>query len=251
MTLLNFVIYILWVVPILLQGAIVFGMVRRKLVKSFPVFFTYTLWVLFSTTGLLFFRPYGSLFHRLHWCEEAVSVVLGLAVIFEILRHILPPYTSPRFVTSLVWISTGLFAVAALLMFVSAKPLRGNYAVYEIIMLAERSVRFLQASLLIVVIALMSVLGLTWHHEALGILIGFGIYSAGALFAFECGALHWMDPIAFSIVNSASYNVAALIWAFYILLPRGGNPLDRLPNADLADWNDAFNDYVSQRSRRW
>lgn len=132
MTLLNFVIYILWVVPILLQGAIVFGMVRRKLVKSFPVFFTYTLWVLFSTTGLLFFRPYG-----------------------------------------------------------------------------------------------------------------------GALFAFECGALHWMDPIAFSIVNSASYNVAALIWAFYILLPRGGNPLDRLPNADLADWNDAFNDYVSQRSRRW
>jgi len=152
---------------------------------------------------------------------------------------------------SLVWIFTGLFAVAALLMFVSAKPLTGNYAVYEIILLAERSVRFLQASLLIVVIALMSVLGLTWHHEALGILLGFGIYSAGALFAFECGALHWLDPLAFSILNSASYNVAVLIWALYILRPRGGNPLDRLPNADLADWNNALNDYVSQRPRRW
>jgi len=57
MTLLNFVIYTLWVVPIVLQDAIIFGMVRHKLVKSFPVFFTYTLWVLFSTTGLLFFRP--------------------------------------------------------------------------------------------------------------------------------------------------------------------------------------------------
>lgn len=250
MTPLTLVIYALWVFPILVQGAIVFGMVRRKLVKSFPIFFTYTLWVLFSAAGLLFLKPLGSLYHHLQWCEEALSVVLGLGAIFEILRHILPPYSSPRFVMSLVWVLTGLFAVTALLMFLSAKPLTGNYAMYEVVMLAERSVRFLQASLLIVVFVLMSVLGLTWHHEALGILIGFGIYSAGALVAFEFGALHWMNPVASSMLNSAAYNVAVLIWAFYILRPRRRSPLDRLPNADLTEWNNALNNYVCQRPRR-
>jgi hypothetical protein len=249
MTLFNLVIYALWVFPLVLQAAIAFGMVRRKLVKSFPIFFAYTGWVLFACTGLLFLKPSGNLFHHLHWCEEALSIVLGLAAIFEILRHILPPYSSPRFVMHLLWVLAGLFAVTALLMFVSAKPMTGNYAMYEVIVLAERSVRFLQASLLIVVIALMSVLGLAWHHEALGILIGFGVYSAVALVAFECGALHWLNPIAFSMLNSAGYNVAALIWAFYILHPRRRTPVERLPNADLAEWNSALDNYVNQRSR--
>ena len=250
MTLLNLVIYALWIFPIVLQAAIVFCMVRRKLVKSFPVFFMYTLWVLFSAAGLLFLKPFGSLYHHLHWCEEALSVVLGLGAIFEILRHILPPYSSPRFVMSLVWVLTGLFVVIALLMFLSAKPMTGNYQGYEVVMLAERTVRLLQASLLIVVIALMSVLGLTWHHEALGILIGFGVYSAGALVAFECGALHWMNPLAFSILNSAAYNVGALIWAFYILRPPRKKSVQLLPSADLTEWNNALNNYVNQRTRR-
>lgn len=251
MTLLNFVIYALWVVPIVLQAGIVLGMVRYKLVRSFPVFFSYTVWVFFAETGLLFFIHPGNVYQRLYLCKEALAVVLGFAAIFEILRHILPPSTSPRFVVNLVWVLAGLFAVAALMMFVSAKPMMGNYAMYEVVMLAERSVRFAQASLLIVVIALMSVLELTWQHESLGILLGFGVYSAVALVAFELGAIHWMNPIAFSMLNSAGYNVAALIWAFYILRPRRRKPVGCLPNADLAEWNSALNNFVSQRSRRY
>jgi hypothetical protein len=250
MTPLDFVIYALWLFPLVVQAAIVFGMVRRKLVKSFPVFLAYTVVVFFSETGLLVFHPTGNVYRRLYSCKEALSVVLGLSAIFEILRHILPPYSSPRFVISLVWVLAGLFAITALLMFVLAKPMTGNYAMYEIIMLAERSVRFLQASLLIVVIALMSVLGLRWHHEALGILLGFGVYSSVALVAFECGVLHWMNPIAFSILNSAGYNLAALIWAFCILRPSRKAPVERLPNADLAEWNNVLDNYVNRRSLR-
>jgi hypothetical protein len=250
MTLLNLVIYALWVFPLVVQAAILFGMVRRKLVKSFPIFFTYTVVVFFSETALLVFHPVGNVYRRFYTYKEALAVVLGLAVILEILRYILPPYSSPKFVFNFVSLLTGLFAVTALLMFVSAKPMTGNYAMYEVIVLAERSVRFLQASLLIVMIALMSLLAVTWQHESLGILIGFGIYSAVALVAFECGALHWLDPVAFSMLNSAGYNVAALIWAFYILRPRRTKPLDRLPNPDLAEWNNTLDNYVNQRSRR-
>lgn len=249
MTFFYFVIYALWVLPILLQAAIVFAMVRRKLVKTFPVFFSYTVWVLFSAAALLFFRS-GHLFHRLYSCEEAISVVLGFAVVFEILGHILPPFPSPRLVMNLVWVLAGLFAVFALLMFISAKPLMGNYALYEVIVLAERSIRFLQASLLIVVIALMSVLGLTWQNESLGILIGFGVYSVVALLAFGFAALHWMNPIAFSMLNSAGYNLATLIWAFYILRPQRSALVAHLENSELAEWINALNEDADQWSQR-
>jgi hypothetical protein len=250
MTPLTLVIYALWVFPIIVQGAIVFGMVRRKLVKSFPIFFTYTLWVLFSEAGLLFVNPAGNVYANLYWCKDALAVVLGLAVIVEVLRYILPPYSSPKFLRSLVSVLTALFAVTTLLMLIFAKPVVGNCGLCQIAMLAERCVRFVQASSLIVVIGLMSALGLTWHHEALGILAGFGVYSTGALVALECSALHWMNFTAFSMLNSAAYNVAALIWAFYILRPRRRTPLDRLPNADLTEWNNALNNYVCQRPRR-
>ena len=249
MTFLGFLTYALWVFPLVLQVAIMVGMVRRKLVKSFPVFFSYTAVVFFSETGLLFFATSGNLYHRLYSYKEAIAIILGFAVIFEILRHILPPYSSPKFVLSLVLVLAGLFAVTALLMFVLAKPAMGSYSTFEFILRVERSVRFLQASLLIVVIALMSVLGLSWQYESLGILAGFGVYSAVALVAFQCGALHWMNPIAFSILNSAGYNVAALIWAFYVLRSRGRKTVERLPNADLTEWNDALNNFVNQQTR--
>jgi hypothetical protein len=152
---------------------------------------------------------------------------------------------------NLVWILAGLFGVTALLMLVLAKPTAGNYSAIEVVLLAERSVRFLQASVLIVVIALMSVLGITWQHESLGILVGFGVYSTVALAAFEFGAhLHWMSLIAFSILNSAGYNLAVLIWAFYMLRPRRRPPLNSLPDADLTEWNDALSSYVNEQAPR-
>ena len=248
MNVLDFVIYALWVFPLVAQAAIAFGMIRRKSVKSFPIFFTYTVVVFFSETGLLVFHPIGNVYYQLYAYKEGLAVLLGLAVILEILRYILPPYSSPRFVFNFVWILAGLFAVTALLMLVLAMPTMGNYSMLGIIILAERSVRFLQASLLIVVIALMSVLGLTWQHESMGILVGFGVYSAVALAAFEFGApLHWMSLTASSILNSAGYNIAVLIWAFYILRPpRRRTPAQPLPAADLAEWNNTLDDYLNQ-----
>lgn len=250
MTILVVVTFVLWIFPLTLQAAIVFAMVQRGLNKNFPIFFSYTLCVLCSETGLLFFIHSGSTYLRLYSCKEALAIVLGFAAIFEVLRSILPRDTSPRFVVNLVWVLAGLFTIAALAMFFFAKPSTGTYSTYDMVSLAERSVRFAQASLLMVVIALMSVLGLTWQHESVGILLGFGLYSAVALVGFEFASKHWISLVAFSILNSAAYNVAVLIWAFYILRPRRRKPLGRLPNADLTEWNDALNNFVDQRSRR-
>ena len=243
---------ILWGLPLVLQAGITVSMSRRKLVDTFPVFFSYCTVVL--TTGLiLIFLPYGHRAYALvYWSGETLAVLLGLAVVFEILGHALPKASSLKFVSYCVWILGSIATVAALLILILSEPLKGNDRVFGIIMVAERSVRFLQASLLIIVTALMSRLGLTWRDESVGIAAGFGVYSALALGVYQFG-YHWhlISSSAFVLLNSAAYNVAVILWGFYILRPRRVTPVGQWPKTDLAEWNSAVTDYVSQWSRRY
>lgn len=252
MSLHQFLTETLSLLPVVLQGAITLVMIRRKLAIIFPFFFSYTAAVL-STSLVLDFLPYGHRAYSLvYWSGDALAVLLGFAVIFEILRHILPSSSSLKMVLNAVWVLATVAAVTALVMLVWAKPGTEKDWLLAVIVLAERSVRFLQASLLIVAIALMSRLGLTWRDESLGIIAGFGIYSALALIVYEFGYfLHQMSSTVFVLLNSAAYNLATIIWAFYILRPARVTPVEHLPKADLAEWNSAVTDYVNQWSRRY
>ena len=74
------------------------------------------------------------------------------------------------------------------------KVRRGTDVALEWIILSERSARFLQVCLLIVAIATMSRLGLTWRHYSLGIAAGFGVYAALDLVLLELrGHLHILE----------------------------------------------------------
>lgn len=242
---------ILWIVPLILQGAIALVMIRRKLVSIFPFFFSYTVLV-FSTGVVLSLLPYNHRAYSLiYWSSEAFAISLGLTVIFEVLRHILPSYPSLTFLVTAVGCLAVFAAVIAVVTMVWANPGTGTDWLLEDIVLAERSLRFLQASLLIILIGLMSVLGLTWQHESLGILSGFGVYSAVALVVYEFGYhLHLMSTRAFVLLNTAGYNVAALIWAFYILRPQRSALVAHLENSELAEWINALNEDADQWSQR-
>lgn len=242
---------ILWLAPLFLQTAIIFVMFRRKLVASFPFFFSYTVVVVCREFILLFLEK-GVFYFLIYWWGEALAILLGLAVIFEILGHILPKSPTLRFVQNLVMIFGAIAAIAALKILVLSKPSGGDARLLEVIVMGERSVRFLQSSLLVLVIVLMSRLGLSWHQEPVGIAAGFGVYSALALTSFELGGhLHVISPAMLALVNSAAYNLATMIWAFYILRPRQRTSIEYLPKTDLAEWNSAVTDYVNQCSRRY
>jgi hypothetical protein len=245
---------ILAFLPFILQGAIAFVMIRRKLISIFPFFFSYTA-VIESTGLVLIFLPYNHRAYSLvYWASETLAILLGFAVIFEILRHILPLSPSLMVLLNVVVILAVLAALIAINILVWAKPGAQTDWLLNDIVLAERCLRFLQASLLIVMIALMSVLALTWHHKSLGILAGFGVYSAVALVVYEFGYhLHLMSTSAFLLLNSAGYNVAVLIWAFYLLRSptRPSTPSTHLEDAELAGWINALSDEALQWSQTY
>ncbi len=242
---------ILWILPLALQAAVALVMLRRSLVGVFPIFFSYTVLVLFRETTLLFLPYPGNAYALIYWCGEALAVLLGLGVIFETIRHIFPPYARLKLVLRSVWLLACILAATALLMLIRTHGGAGTDRVLEAILLAERSARFLQASLLIVVIALISRLNLTWHHYSVGIVAGFGIYSAVALAVFEFRAhLHLLKYPVLASLNSAAYNVAAIIWAVYFLQSWRVTPVERLPDTNLSEWSTTIADYVDQWYRR-
>jgi hypothetical protein len=242
----------LWLIPVVLQAAIAVVMLRRRLFRVFPIFFGYTVLVLFREITLLFLHYPGNVYSLVYWCTEALAVLLTIGVILETIRHLFPPYPFLRILLKLVWIAGTVAAATAVLMLVFTNGDTGGDRVFETIILVERSVRFLQSCLLIIVIVLISRLGLTWHNYAAGIIAGFGIYSALDLAILELRAhLHLLTDAALVLFTSAAYNVAAIIWASYFLRSWRTKPVEHLPDTDLAEWNNAVVDLVDQWYRRY
>ena len=242
----------LWLIPLVLQAAITLVMLRRRLFRIFPIFFSYTVLVLSREIALMFLRYPGNVYSLVYWCTEGLAVLLSLGVILETIRHLFPPYPFLRILLKSMWIAGVIAAATALLMLVFTNSGTGADRVFESIILVERSARFLQASLLILVIALMSRLGLTWHNYATGIVAGFGIYSALYLVILEFRAhLNLLTDAALVLFTSAAYNIAAIIWAYYFLRSWRTVPIEHLPETDLAEWNEMVTDYVDQWYRRY
>jgi hypothetical protein len=242
---------VLWLVPVALQAVIAAVMVWRGLVRTFPLFFAYTVLVPSRDVILLLLLPNsGNTYSMVFWWGDAAAILLSLGVVVEILLHLFRPYPFLRFVFRGIWIVAIIATASALAMFKANNP-KGDEALFQSIILMERSARILQVCLLIFLISLMSRLGLTWQHYSLGIAAGFGIYSALDLVLLQFRShLNSVPEAAFALLGSAAYNLAVIIWAFYFLKVRTEGSVERLPSTDLANWDDALTEQVDKWYRR-
>jgi len=186
-----------------------------------------------------------------YWYGEVVTISLGLMAILQTCRHLLPPYPFLKVVkkTSLV-LGAGA-VVAAVLMLVLAQVGSSGDRLFAMILLAERSVKFVEVCWLILVIALVSHFGLSWQQYSVGVVAGFGTYSALTLAIFELRAhLHLLSDPYFVVLNSAAYDIASIIWAFYFLRPQPNLVSQSLPESNLQDWNEAVTEYYTHQWHR-
>jgi len=242
---------VLWFMPLAMQCVIAVVMLRRGLVGQFPFFFSYTV-LLPARDATLYFLPQpGNRYSSVFWWGEAAAILLALGIIFEISFHFVRSYPFLRLFLRVLWISAVIVGAAALAMVIWTKGPAGADVALEWIILTERSARFMQVCLLILAIAMMSRLGLTWRHYSLGIAAGFGAYAALDLILLELRAhLHVITDATFVLLRSAAYNLGVAIWAFYFLRPQSGGPVDRLPGTDLVNWNDALTQHLNKWYRR-
>jgi hypothetical protein len=240
----------LWITPIVVQSILAIVIIRRRLVGIFPVFFTYSVLVPAREILLLLVRNHLDLYYRIYLFGEVIVVALSLGVICEVIWHLIRPYSFlSRFAFRFFWTIAAVGLALGLTMFLSSSRSGQRDTPLETMFLVERSVRFLQACWLIVLILFMSRLGLTWQYYAVGIATGFGVFSASYLVLLELQThLHLIAEETLRLLNSTAYNVAIIIWAVYFVPRRvkTGIVVASLPKAEISRWNEELSKYLNK-----
>ena len=105
--------YTLWIAHPVLQSAVAAAMIRRKLYRTSPFFFSYVVWqiLIFSILFPVFRADSYLLFFYVSWATTAVSVGLGFKVIHEIFLDIFRPYHTLKDLGSVLFKWAGLVMV--------------------------------------------------------------------------------------------------------------------------------------------
>jgi len=201
-----------------LQITLLSFMIQRKLHVVFPRFFSY---IVLQTvkSGILFliYRYYHETYFDAYWSGNAISVLLAVTVMDEILHNILKEYGGLQSMTSIIfrW-DCGLLLLLSIVNTFSSQ--QGNAdRVVSAVLAFDRSVRVMQCGLFFLLMILCRVLRNCWRQQVFGIALGFGIFASIELMLVSI-VMHFGDaPVAIlSLVKSAAYNGVTLLWIIYL-----------------------------------
>jgi hypothetical protein len=238
----------LWIGGPVLQLILAGVLVYRKGWLNFPFFTAYILFNLAHAVVSLGLRSNQTVFFYVYWIGEAVGIILGFLVLYEVFKNIFRHHSALRKVaTSIFTISTLALASLAVFILIHAGPrLTGNIG--RSVMVLEEATRTVEVGLLIVLFMCAGAFGLHWRQSVFGIALGLGIFVSVELIAVTMRsqvspALH----NAFSVVRGFAYITSLIVWSTYMLLPERATDESELPQrGQLEQWNQAILELIHQ-----
>lgn len=248
--------YYLWIAPHILQGIIVFVMVRRRLHRQFPMFFLYMVFEILQF-GILFAisqsgAQFGGSYARVYAVGLAVSTAIRFGVIYALFCHFFHRYPALSGPGKLMF--RGLTVVLLLLAvgLAFSAPGKGANFLFDATYVMDRTVSVLQCGLLISLFFLSRYFVLLWRSQAFGIALGLGIFAcvelAAAAVRLHVGSF---GSTAANILIMATYHCCVLVWLFYLMAserqPRYPSTASaKLPAYDLEIWNQELQRLLQQ-----
>ena len=234
----NWLMYVSWLVGPALQITLLTFMIQRKLHVVFPRFFSYILFQIVKS-GFLFviYRYYDGMYFDAYWTGNAISVLLAVTVMDEILHNFFKQYGGIQNLGSLIfrWACGLLLLLSIVNAFSSQQP--STDRVVSAVLAFDRSVRVMQCGLFLLLMVLCRFLKNCWRQHVFGIALGFGVFASIELMLVSI-VMHYGDgPVAIvSLVKSAAYNTVTLLWI--ISLRRQSQSI---PEIDVAPQLNALN----------
>jgi hypothetical protein len=163
----------------LLQCAIVWIMIQRRLRAQFPIFFNYTVFgILTVVLGLfVFYEGSQAQYYYTYWSLTACGTLLAFGALYEVLRNMLKPYPALRDLGKLLMVWVGAFLLLAATVTVLVNSGEALPKVCAAILLQQRILRLIECGLLLLIVALQSRLGLSWRSYGLSIALGLGSFA--------------------------------------------------------------------------
>jgi hypothetical protein len=213
--------YVSWLVGPVLQLTLIIFMVQRKLHVVFPRFFSYVVFQIVKT-GILFgiYRYHQENYFDAYWTGNAISVLLSVTVMDEILHNLLKQYGGIQRLSALIfrW-ACGLLLLLSIVMAFSTQQ-TGPDRVISAVLAFDRSVRFMQCGLFFLLLILCQLLRNCWRQHVFGIALGFGMFASLELILVSI-VMHFGEGrgAIISLIKSAGYNAVTLLWVVYLRRP--------------------------------
>ena len=210
--------YATWVAGPILQITLVLFMFRRKLHGVFPRFFSYIIFQIVKS-GILFvvYRYSQENYFDAYWAGNAISVLLGVVVMDEILQHLLKKYGGIQKLASVIfrW-ACGLLILLSIVNAFSMYQ-AGADRVVSAVLAFDRSERVMQCGLCILLMTLCRFLRNCWRQHVFGIALGFGIFACIEMVLVSVVMYFGDGPAAIvSLIKSSAYNAVTVLWIVYL-----------------------------------
>jgi hypothetical protein len=228
--------YVSWVLGPVLQITVLVFMTQRRLNVVFPRFFSYIVFQVVKS-GFLFgiYRCFYESYFDTYWTGNAISVLLSVAVMDEVLHNLLNGYGSIQRLTSLIfrW-ACGLLLLLSIVNAFSTQQTSSD-RVISVVLAFDRSVRVMQCGLFILLLLLCRLLRNCWRQHVFGIALGFGLFASIELTLVSI-VMYFGDRGAavISLIKSAAYNGVTLVWVMYLRRSTESRPvLEVAPRMDI------------------
>jgi hypothetical protein len=218
-------------------------LVRRRVYTTLPYFFAYAAFAVGADIARFVVHTHHDAYYLTYWITEAGYDLLGILVMYEVLRTVLGSLTRAWW-ARLIFPAVLVAGIGMSLARADAVPSR-IVGIPFYIVTGEIAVRFVQVFVFAGLVTLVPVLGLRWRQYPFGVATGFGLYATvmlltttkfsdfGTRFKFLWG---WTSLVA--------YSVAVLIWIWFFSVPQKAetpNPELSAPSpGDLKQYKDAL-----------
>ena len=173
--------YIPWFGSVVVEVFVMAIMLKRDLIRRFPIFFISVAYAVLRQAALAAIAPAGPKAYGLaYWLTLPIEYVIAFAVMLEAFRYSLgaDPKIPTRTLRIMAVVAVLLVALAAFLLLhpdIPTSNLRG------LILTLDRSIGLLRCGVLLFMWAFAPKLGISWRHHVWGIVFGLGIYSGVGL----------------------------------------------------------------------
>lgn len=214
----NGIIDVSWLAGPVLQITLLIFMIQRKLHLVFPRFFSYIVFQIVKS-GILYvtYRYYHDNYFDAYWTGNAISVLLSVTVMDEILHNLFTQYGGIQHLASIIfkW-ACGLLLLLSIVNAFSSQQ-TGADRVVSAVLAFDRSVRVMQCGLFFLLMILCRFLRNCWRQNVFGVALGFGIFASIELILVSI-VMHFGDGSVaiLSLIKSVAYNSVTLLWVMYL-----------------------------------
>jgi len=237
----------LWLGGLAFQVLLVTALLIRRSWNAFPLFTAYALFTCSVSGAMYALRSNAQAYFWAYWICEAVGLILGFGILYEIFRTLFASHSGLRRFAQITFrcAVAGLLVMAFLVF--NKHAASETSAVVRATWVLEEATRVIEVGLLLFLFLFSTVFGLHSRQKTFGIALGLGIFAAVQLVGVAI-RLKMGDAAlpTFNIVRALAFDCSLFIWLGYILAPEPVTVGELPKREQLEQWNRAVMEFMHQ-----